>query len=137
MSETSVLDRESDLTDPTQVLAEWRALAKRLIALATLRTTTRERAIAEISEKHGLGSWLRKLDRGDKVTDRYHLYRRLCAALETEIDEQKRRLALEEQVLRAVKGANAAQSETVAPRVPGSADGGTCQAVRTESAHAA
>ncbi|MCW5695820.1 MAG: hypothetical protein KIS96_03685 [Bauldia sp.] len=94
---------------PAGALADARAVAERTIRLTTRTAGTKEAAVYSLTRRYGLGSWLKRLARGDtKIRIDLHLYRRLCRALEEAVKEEERRLAHDRRVLAAIEANHAA-----------------------------
>lgn len=108
---------------PVGALEEARSVAERAVKLTSRTVGTKEAAVYSISRRYGLGAWLKRLTRGDKVTLHVHLYRRLCRALEEAIREEERRLAHDRKVLAAIEASHAAPETSLPVAVAEAAAG--------------
>lgn len=83
---------DDELT-PDGSLRTARSKAIDLLKLELPDAGTKEAAVYTLSRRYGLGPWLRRLVRGDKVTVHHHLFMRLERALDTKIADAERRVA--------------------------------------------
>lgn len=90
------------LASPAGAIEVMRTIAERAIIHRMERAVTRERAIAELSDELGLGSWLRRLVYGKPVADSASNLFKLAGALEREIEAKQRRLEHDRAIVDAI-----------------------------------
>lgn len=107
MSEKSSEKLDWDFTKSDDVLSHMKFLANRLIELVKNERKTKEAAIDWLRDEYRFGTFLRRLDRGDKVSDSMSMCFRLRKALEDAVERQDRLLERDRQVLAEMRRGNA------------------------------
>lgn len=91
-----------DMASPAGAIEVMKTIAERAIIHRMERAVTREKAIAELSDELGLGSWLRRLVYGKPVADSASNLFKLSEALEKEIEAKQRRLEHDRALVEAI-----------------------------------
>lgn len=105
----------SDLLTPEGAKNAAREVAAQTVKLARVDAKTQEVAIQEISRRHRLGSFIKKLLADEAVSIHLDKYGRLCRALEEQIELSEKRSALLRARLQAVGISNENNPVVVAP----------------------